>query len=202
MGRKSKIPIILSWMEDVHTDSSIYTRRFFSSNEIFNMFEEYYIRKTTKKDITFKGIITTINNIIRDGIYPHFKRRDIHTSSKKQTHYIFLDFTDNLQLDIETIKFSKRQTQYNTYSSKRPFERVTTPLSDLSPSQATPQATCPQATPQATSPQATPLAIPHATCPQATCPNEITPESAYKRQRISYCHQVSIPYPIFPSVIV
>ena len=78
-------------MSEIHQDEHVYTRRFFSSEEMYDMFQRYYERIANKYDITHKGVMTSINNIIRDGNYPHLKRHEKNTREKKQSDYIFLD---------------------------------------------------------------------------------------------------------------
>ena len=73
----------------------------------------------------------------------------------------------------------------------KPSEGFATPQSDVVPrtTPSRPQPTCPQSF-------ATPPTHPHPTRPQAT-PHEISPiEPPFKRQRMSYFHQVPFPYPV------
>ena len=197
MGRPSKIPILLSWMKYIHEDADTYTRRFFTSLDLYATFERYYIKKTNKNDITVKGITTNINDIIKLGSYPYLKCFQNNTRKKKTSKYIFLNKDEDLNVDIKTIKFDKRQSRYNKYVASRTFA---TPHSVYIPTCPQVLDACPQVAPVPTCPQATcPQVAPVPTCPyvatvtpnrSAVCPYEDQELShTHKRQKIMY-HQV------------
>ena len=189
MGRKSKTPHLLRWMQQIHEDECIHTRTFFTSSEIFLMFQEYYVKCTLQNDITHNGIISNINQIIKEGIFPFLKRLEKKTRYKKESLYIFLDNNDDLNMDLKDINVRKR--------------RFATPQSVISPSKkATPQATpqvSPQASPQAISqdiPQATPQVVPTPqVIPQAT--SHLIPSAVF--HPIPYYIQPIIPQAPTPS---
>ena len=170
-------------MEYVHEDKDIHTRRFFSSLELYSLFEKYYIEKTNKNDITVKGITTNINEIIKLNSYPYLKRLQMNTRKEKINKYIFLDKNEDLDIDLQDLKFNKRQARYNTYVASRAYA---TPQSDITP-------TCPQAQ-DATPPSidATPLSVVKVTPQVATRPQVAThphnQEESNKRQKVIH-HQ-------------
>ena len=94
------------------------TRKFTPEDFLGAELYALFIQTSSIQDISKSLFIHTINRIARNKWCPYFKIREIHTSDKRLTDYIFVNDSEK-DIDVNELQISKRKQSTNTQTVRK-----------------------------------------------------------------------------------
>ena len=109
MGRASVFKQVLTWLKIVSSERKIKRRKFYKSNELYEMYATYCnTHHNSATNFQLRAFTTTLNKISRDSILQNFRLK-----YDKETGYSYIFVNENeSRLNLDDIRISSRRKIY------------------------------------------------------------------------------------------